>query len=91
MQQYNIIITGKVQGVWFRKYTQEKAQQLNLNGFVMNKDDGSVYTEAVGTNEQLKNFVHWLKTEGSPLSVVSNVKVTITNNVLAYTKFSIKK
>lgn len=91
MQQYNIIITGKVQGVWFRKYTQEKAQQLNLYGFVMNKDDGSVYTEAVGTNEQLKNFVHWLETEGSPLSVVSNVKVTIANNVLAYTKFSIKK
>ena len=41
-------IYGTVQGVFFRQSTQEKAQELNLTGFVRNERDGSVYVEAEG-------------------------------------------
>lgn len=48
-----IIITGKVQGVFFRKYTCEAADAIGITGFVKNHPDQSVYILATGTNEQL--------------------------------------
>ena len=34
---YKILVKGKVQGVWFRKYTKEKAEVLGLKGYVKNE------------------------------------------------------
>jgi acylphosphatase len=65
-------ITGKVQGVWFRKYTKAKADELGLKGIVRNEPDGSVYVEAEGNPGKLDLFRNWLF-EGSPLSEVENV------------------
>ena len=48
-------VYGKVQGVGFRYYTHKKANELGLNGFVKNKPDGSVYIEAEGEENNLKN------------------------------------
>jgi acylphosphatase len=48
MHHYQITVSGKVQGVWFRKSTQDKARELGLRGFVRNQPDGSVYIEASG-------------------------------------------
>ncbi len=71
----NIIVTGKVQGVWFRKHTQDKALSLNLNGFVRNEPDGSVYVEVESELEHILNeFIKWLH-QGSPLSKVEKVKI----------------
>lgn len=36
------IITGRVQGVWYRSWTVENAQTLALDGWVRNRSDGSV-------------------------------------------------
>lgn len=43
-----IRITGKVQGVFFRKWTQQKALELGIKGWVKNEPDGSVLTEIEG-------------------------------------------
>lgn len=69
----SIAVTGKVQGVWFRKYTQEKAKQLAINGFVKNIPSGSVYIIATGTDEQLQEFINWCW-QGSPKSKVTSVQ-----------------
>ena len=69
---YQIKVKGRVQGVWFRKYTFQKAQDIGLKGFVENDLDGSVYIEAEGDLEQLDQFVNWLY-RGPPLSKVSFV------------------
>ena len=61
MINYNIIIKGKVQGVWFRKYTQDVAYSLNLTGFVRNCDDGSVFIEVEGNQETLEVFMDRLR------------------------------
>ena len=72
-KHYKIKVEGKVQGVWFRKYTNDKAQSLNLNGFVRNEPDGSVYIEVEsGQEDKLNEFIQWLY-QGSPLSKVDNV------------------
>ena len=45
----DIKISGKVQGVFFRDETKNKAEQLGLVGFVENTEDGKVYIEAEGS------------------------------------------
>ncbi len=54
-----IRVHGKVQGVFFRASTQEKARELNLTGFVQNEPNGTVYLEAEGADEALKQLVQW--------------------------------
>lgn len=90
-QQYNITVKGTVQGVWFRKHTQEKAITLSLKGFVMNQSNGAVYIEAVGENEKLDDLILWLKTKGSPNSVVTEVVFDSTEIKHNYTSFEIKR
>lgn len=75
MQHYNITISGKVQGVFFRKYTVDEATKLGLKGFVINRPNGDVYCEAEGEEAVLKQFVEWCH-KGSPLSKVTAVEVT---------------
>ena len=69
-----IEIIGKVQGVFFRNYTQQTGCRLNLCGFVCNRPDGSVYIEATGSELQIKEFIRWCH-NGSPMSVVRQVVV----------------
>lgn len=54
-----IRITGVVQGVYFRASTKEKADALQLRGFVRNEPDGSVYVEAEGEEQSLHSFIEW--------------------------------
>ena len=74
-KHYSIIVQGRVQGVWFRKYTQQAAKSYDLHGFVQNKRDGTVYVEAEGEETNLKLLVKWLE-KGSPLSEVKDVMVS---------------
>lgn len=74
MQYVQIIVEGKVQGVFFRKHTQQVAVKLGLNGFVRNSRDGSVYIEACGQEENIKQFIEWCN-HGPERAEVSTVKV----------------
>ena len=49
MRTVHVLITGRVQGVWFRGWTRETATQLGLDGWVRNRRDGAV--EAVFSGE----------------------------------------
>ena len=70
---YDITVKGRVQGVWFRKYTKIKADELDIQGYVMNLPNGDVFAEAEGSKEQLKAFVQWLH-KGSPHAMVYTVE-----------------
>ena len=69
----DIQVYGRVQGVSFRAYTQEKAESLGLAGFVCNEADGSVYIEAEGAEPELAEFVRWLH-QGPPMAQVTRVE-----------------
>ena len=69
-----IIILGKVQGVWFRKHTQDKARSLHLAGEVWNNSDGSVEIEVIGPEQEIQTLIDWCHT-GSPESQVSQISV----------------
>lgn len=66
-------IYGRVQGVGFRYYTEKKAAELNITGFVQNRPDGSVYVEAEGEIETLEQFIIWCK-KGPDWARVSKVE-----------------
>lgn len=54
------VVSGKVQGVWFRVATQQQAEDLGLTGWVRNLGDGSVEVKAAGEPEKLKLLYEWL-------------------------------
>jgi acylphosphatase len=74
MRSVAIEVYGRVQGVWFRKYTRDQATDFDLKGFVKNRPDGSVYIEATGKDEMIEGLIKWCHS-GSPLSFVENVVV----------------
>lgn len=61
MKNYKILVEGHVQGVFYRSSTKNKAQELGIRGFAQNKEDGSVYIEAQGEEEDLQKLVEWCK------------------------------
>jgi len=72
MKSYHVIITGRVQGVFFREYTRQKAMECCLTGWVRNLPDGTVECEVTGKSENIKTLLDWFWT-GSPLSGVTEV------------------
>jgi acylphosphatase len=70
----SIRVSGKVQGVFFRQSTREKAMQLGITGMVQNERDGSVRILATGPDEFLDKFIEWCS-HGPPHAVVTEIKV----------------
>ena len=68
-----LVVTGLVQGVWFRKFVSDAAKQLNINGWVRNADDGSVEILAQGSLECIGKLESLLW-QGTPLSDVQSVR-----------------
>jgi acylphosphatase len=71
----SIIITGKVQGVYFRQSAKEIATELALTGEIKNLRDGNLHIIATGTQEQLSAFSDWCKT-GPPKAKVTGIEIT---------------
>lgn len=71
-KHYNITVTGKVQGVYYRASTRNKAEDLHITGFVENRGDDLVYIEAEGTEENLNKLVEWCN-DGPVYAIVNNV------------------
>lgn len=89
MQTIRIRVTGKVQGVWFRQHTKEKAIELLLTGTVQNMHDGSVEIIATGHIQALDALLDWCRT-GPPKASVAHVESDILP-LLDYHEFSIKR
>ncbi|MGV8942677.1 acylphosphatase [Thermomonas sp.] len=69
MPAARFLISGKVQGVWFRAGTREQALRLGLRGHASNLADGRVEVLAVGAGDAIEQLAHWLQS-GSPLARV---------------------
>ena len=56
------IVSGKVQGVFFRASARDQAQRLDLSGHAKNLADGSVEVIACGDNANIETLERWLQT-----------------------------
>lgn len=79
----HIIVSGRVQGVFFRKNTKQKATEFNVAGWVKNTYDDKVEIFAQADDESLNKFIDWCK-QGPPKATVKNIQVKEeqTNNNL---------
>ena len=73
MSGARFLVSGRVQGVWFRAATREQALKLQLQGFARNLVDGSVEVVATGEASALDELERWLW-QGPPLAKVSAVQ-----------------
>ena len=69
----HLIITGRVQAVWYRGSAQKTARRLGLSGWVRNLPDNSVELVAEGPTGQLDKLVKWCQ-EGPPLAHVTDIR-----------------
>jgi acylphosphatase len=60
-QRAGIIVTGIVQGVYFRYNTRKKAYDFGLKGWVRNLSDGTVEIVCEGEKERIEQFVTWCR------------------------------
>ena len=70
----HVIISGRVQGVWFRANTKNKAEQLGITGWVRNTNDGKVEALFEGEDKVLEEMLEWCS-HGPTMAEVTDVKV----------------
>jgi len=78
MKTYRFIVKGRVQGVWYRKYTKEKADEMGISGYVRNLPNGDVEVVATLKKEQFNDFLSALM-KGPPLARVENIDIEELN------------
>ena len=66
-------VAGRVQGVWFRASTRDRAQQLGLTGYARNLRDGRVEVLACGAPEARAELCRWLH-QGPPMARVDDLQ-----------------
>lgn len=85
MQCKRFLVTGRVQGVFYRASAQQRAQELGLTGWVRNCRDGSVELVACGDTKNLEQFEAWLWQGPSYARVVAvEVEQTTTEQLVSF-------
>jgi len=59
LKQLQLVVRGRVQGVYFRAATQREARRLGLSGWVKNRSDGSVEILAEGEEVAIRELYGW--------------------------------
>jgi acylphosphatase len=85
----HLIVHGRVQGVGFRYFTQTKAQDLGLVGWVKNLWDGTVEIKAEGPKQKLKRLVNAVR-RGPSTAWVEQVEQEWGAPTKAFTNFTVK-
>lgn len=88
MKELHLKIFGEVQGVGFRYSTTQKAQELNLTGWVRNGPDGSLEILAQGEKDALEKIISWAKI-GPRFAKVEKVEVSWREPRAALSTFEI--
>lgn len=90
MVRLHITVSGVVQGVGFRYFTQMKAVQYHITGWVRNSTDGeAVEIVAVGDRDNLDKFIKSLR-QGNPFSKVSDIDVNELTDTEPFHSFKIR-
>ena len=89
MKRTHIIVSGKVQGVFYRDFARKNAEKLGISGFVRNLPDGTVEVVGEGEEDKLNLFVRECK-RGSLTSFVKNADVKFEKPTGEFDGFEIR-
>ncbi len=86
----HVIVSGMVQGVWFRSSTQRKAEELGLKGWVRNTEDGCVEAVFEGDRTRVEDMIKWCR-KGPPFAKVEDVAVNFADFSGAFPSFAVRR
>ncbi len=89
-KRLHLLISGRVQGVFFRDFIQTQAKGLGLSGWVRNTEDDRVEVVAEGDLEHLKQLLSFAK-QGPGASKVDNVKAKWSMARKEFSSFDVKE
>ncbi len=89
IKTYKILLSGRVQGVGFRYFTESVASKYGISGYVANTLNGKVEVVGQGEDEELKQFFKAVK-KGPAFSAIIDVKYEEVDSNKKYSKFEIK-
>lgn len=73
-----VVVRGRVQGVFFRANTREKARQSGVRGWVRNEPDGSVRAVLEGPAQRVDEVLDWMRSGGPKRARVEDIDVAPT-------------
>ena len=79
MEWYRFVISGRVQGVFYRKFVSQALMKKQFKGYIQNLPDGTVDVVAEIFDDEFDDFLNILK-EGSPMSTVDDIKYEIIDD-----------
>ncbi|XP_077148760.1 acylphosphatase-2-like isoform X1 [Ranitomeya variabilis] len=85
-------VYGDVQGVFFRKYTEDQAKRVSVVGWVKNTPYGTVTGQVQGSKEKVDLMKNWLSNVGSPMSRIDKTVFSNERQIqdLGYSNFQTK-
>lgn len=89
IRKVKILVSGRVQGVYFRLFTQNKAKHFAIKGSAKNLPDGRVEIIAEAENMAIEKFIKWCH-KGPITARVDHVEVSELQHDEALTSFEIK-
>ena len=84
-----VVVSGRVQGVWFRSSAVEEARRAGVSGYVRNREDGGVEAVFEGTKPAVMLVVAWCY-RGPSAAQVTDVKVKWTEPTGEFFGFSVR-
>jgi len=90
VSRIHAIISGTVQGVFYRASTQNEAKKLDLTGFVRNLPDGTVELEVQGESGAIDKLLEWCR-QGPPDSEVTRISSEVISRVPGEGVFEIRR
>jgi acylphosphatase len=87
-KRVRIVVTGRVQGVFFRQSLKIIAKKNNIFGWVKNLKDGSVESVLEGNTENVRKTIDWAHI-GPANSIVDNVEIHNEKFITEFSKFDI--
>jgi acylphosphatase len=89
IRKVKILVSGRVQGVYFRLFTQNKAKHFAIKGSARNLPDGRVEIIAEAENLTIEKFIQWCH-KGPITARVDQVEITELQHEESLTSFEIK-
>ena len=89
MRRVKVLVSGRVQGVYFRMFTQKKAKQLDINGCVRNLADGRVEIIAEADKIRIEELIKWCH-KGPVTARVDHVEIVELESDEILTTFEIR-
>jgi acylphosphatase len=90
MKRVDVNVRGRVQGVGYRYYVMDGAEQAGISGYVRNLQDGSVRIVAEGSEEALLAFIRYIYATGDPVIWVDYAGIEWGFPTGEFSKFEIR-